>query len=113
MVLGALVVIGFVFAWPLVQLLAPGFEKVPGKLATTVALTRLMLPFLPLVSFAAVTMGMLNAEERYAMPAVAPAMFNVVTIGWAVAAVGDRASGRRRSRWAGPSARCWAGPRSS
>jgi putative peptidoglycan lipid II flippase len=82
-VLGALVVIGFVFAWPLVRALAPGFEKVPDKLATTVTLTRLMLPFLPVVSFAAVTMGMLNAEERYTMPAVAPAMFNLVTIGWA------------------------------
>jgi putative peptidoglycan lipid II flippase len=82
-VLGALMVIAFVFAEPLVQALAPGFEKVPGKLATTMNLTRLMLPFLPLVSFAAVTMGMLNAEERYTMPAVAPAMFNLVTIGWA------------------------------
>jgi putative peptidoglycan lipid II flippase len=82
-ILGGLVVIGIVFAGPLVHLLAPGFEKVPGKVATTVTLTRLMLPFLPLVSFAAVTMGMLNAEERYTMPAVAPAMFNLVTIGWA------------------------------
>src|SRR4029079_11394730 len=42
-----------------------------------------MLPCLPLVSFAAVTMGMLNAQERFATPAAAPAMFNVVTIGWA------------------------------
>jgi putative peptidoglycan lipid II flippase len=81
--LGGLVVAGLVFAEPLVRTLAPGFDQVPGKLATTVTLTRLMLPFLPLVSFAAVTMGMLNAEEKYTMPAVAPAMFNLVTIGWA------------------------------
>jgi putative peptidoglycan lipid II flippase len=81
--LGGLVVAGLVFAEPLVRALAPGFDQVPGKLATTVTLTRLMLPFLPLVSFAAVTMGMLNAEEKYTMPAVAPAMFNLVTIGWA------------------------------
>jgi putative peptidoglycan lipid II flippase len=82
-VLGGLVVIGFVCAWPLVRTLAPGFESVPGKLATTVSLTRVMLPLLPLVSFAAVTMGMLNAQERFATPAAAPAMFNLVTIGWA------------------------------
>ena len=82
-VLGALVVIGFVFAGPLVRTLAPGFDNVPGKVATTVALTRVMLPILPLVSFAAVTMGMLNAQERFATPAAAPAMFNLVTIGWA------------------------------
>jgi putative peptidoglycan lipid II flippase len=83
-VLAVLVVLGIVFAEPLVRLLAPGFEEVPGKLAETVRLTRLMLPFLPLVSFAAVAMGMLNARERYGTPAAAPAMFNVVTIGWAM-----------------------------
>ena len=43
-----------------------------------------MLPFLLLVSFAAVAMGMLNAEERFGFPAFAPSMFNVVTILWAV-----------------------------
>lgn len=81
--LGALVILGFLFAAPLVRLLAPGFEAVPGKFETTVALTRVMLPFLPLVSFAAVAMGMLNAHRRFAMPAFAPAVFNVVAIAWA------------------------------
>lgn len=81
--LGALVALGLVFAGPLVRLLAPGFEAVPGKFETTVALTRVMLPFLPLVSFAAVAMGMLNAHRRFAVPALAPAVFNVVAIVWA------------------------------
>jgi putative peptidoglycan lipid II flippase len=83
-VLAAIVVVGFVFAEDIVRLLAPGFEQVPGKVPLTVRLTRLMLPFLPLVSFAAVAMGLLNARERYGTPAAAPAMFNVVAIGWAV-----------------------------
>jgi putative peptidoglycan lipid II flippase len=82
--LGGLVVLGLVFARPLVRLLAPGFEAVPGKFETTVGLTRVMLPFLPLVSFAAVAMGMLNAHRRFAVPALAPAVFNVVAIVWAV-----------------------------
>ena len=82
--LGGLVVIGLVFAAPFVHALAPGFAAVPGKLDITVALARIMLPCLPLVAFAAMTMGMLNAQEHFAMPAAAPAMFNVVTIGWAV-----------------------------
>jgi len=77
----ALVLLGILFARPLVAILAPGFDAVPGKEDLTVLLTRVMLPFLPLVSFAAVAMGMLNAEERYAAPALAPAMFNVVAIG--------------------------------
>jgi putative peptidoglycan lipid II flippase len=82
-VLGALMVAAFIFAAPLVRALAPGFERVPGKMAVTVELTRVMLPFLPLVSFAAVAMGMLNAHQRYGTPAFAPAVFNLVTIAWA------------------------------
>ena len=79
-VLAALVGLAILFASPLVAALAPGFDEVPGKSDLTVFLTRVMLPFLPLVSFAAIAMGMLNAEERYGPPAVAPALFNVVTI---------------------------------
>ena len=82
-VLGAVVVIALIFTGPLVRALAPGFDQEPGKTAVTVDLTRVMLPFLPLVSFAAVAMGMLNAHQRYATPAFAPAVFNLVTIAWA------------------------------
>jgi putative peptidoglycan lipid II flippase len=82
-VLGALVVLAIVFAWPIVATIAPGFDDAPGKAALTVRLTRVMMPFLPLVSFAAVAMGMLNAEGRFGIPALSPALFNVVTIAWA------------------------------
>ena len=81
-VLGALVLVGMLLARPLVHVLAPGFENVPGKEDITVLLTRIMLPFLPIVSFAAVAMGMLNAEERYGPPALAPSLFNLVSIVW-------------------------------
>jgi putative peptidoglycan lipid II flippase len=81
--LGGLVVLGIVFAWPLVSALAPGFDDEAGKAALTVFLTRVMMPFLLLVSFAAVAMGMLNAEERFGIPALSPALFNLVTIVWA------------------------------
>jgi putative peptidoglycan lipid II flippase len=83
-VLGAVVLLGLLLARPLVHALAPGYDQVAGKAEITVLLTRIMLPFLPIVSFAAVAMGMLNAEERYAPPALAPAIFNLVTILWAV-----------------------------
>src|SRR5688572_11712523 len=81
-VLALIVLLGLVFTRPLVSFLAPGFD--PAKTATTVLLTRIMLPFLPLVSFAALAMGMLNAEGRFGVPAAAPAMFNVVSITWAL-----------------------------
>jgi putative peptidoglycan lipid II flippase len=83
-VLSLLTVLGFVLAEPLVRLIAPGFAHEPGKAELTVLLTRIMLPFLPIVSFAAVAMGMLNAHERYGLPAAAPSMFNVISIAWAV-----------------------------
>ncbi len=81
-VLSGIVVLGIVFADAVVATLAPGFDAVPGKEPFTILLTRVMMPFLPLVSFAAVAMGMLNAEERYSAPAIAPAMFNLVAILW-------------------------------
>jgi putative peptidoglycan lipid II flippase len=81
-ILGALVLLGMFGARPLVHLMARGFDEVPGKTDATVFMTRVMLPFLPLVSFAAVAMGMLNADGRFGAPAASPAMFNVVTIAW-------------------------------
>jgi len=81
-VLAVVVVLGLAFADEIVATLAPGYDDVPGKAPLTVLLTRIMMPFLPLVSFAAVAMGMLNAEERFGVPALSPTMFNLVTIGW-------------------------------
>ncbi|HVR71400.1 MAG TPA: murein biosynthesis integral membrane protein MurJ [Vicinamibacteria bacterium] len=83
-ILTALTLLGLAFAGPLVALIAPGFAQEPGKAELTVRLTRIMLPFLPVVSFAAVAMGMLNAHGRYGPPAAASSMFNVVSIAWAV-----------------------------
>ena len=53
------------------------------KRELTVYLTRIMFPFLILVSLAAIAMGLLNSKRRFAVPALAPAFFNVgsVTVG--------------------------------
>ena len=40
-------------------------------------LTRVMLPFLPLVALAAAAMGMLNALRQFTVPALAPALLNL------------------------------------
>jgi putative peptidoglycan lipid II flippase len=77
---GVLVVLGMLFAEPLVRLYAEGFEAVPGKIELTVYLARIMTPFLTLVALAAVFMGMLNALGHFFVPALSPAMFNVATI---------------------------------
>ncbi len=77
-VLGALCLLGIVFSPQLVATLAPGFN--PAKAALTVTLTRIMFPFILLVSLAALVMGMLNAKNVFGMPAMASSFFNLGSI---------------------------------
>ena len=87
LITGVLVVLGIVFAEPLVTAFAAEYRDVPGKLELTVLLTRIMLPFLTLVAIAAAVMGMLNSLHKFFIPALSPAMFNVATIVCAFALV--------------------------
>lgn len=93
-VIGFIVLVAGVFAPFIVEAMAGDFAEIPGKFELTVTLTRVMLPFLAIVSLAAVAMGMLNAQDRYLAPALAPASFNVmsITVGTALYLFG--ASGR-------------------
>ena len=79
-IVGVLVGGGIFFAPEILLLMAGAYDQVPGKFALAIDLTRIMMPFLLLVTMAAVAAGMLNAQERYAPPALAPAMFNVASI---------------------------------
>ena len=78
LVVGVIVIVGLVAAPAIVRLLAPGFGPEEAEFATY--LTRIMMPFLLLVSLSAVAMGMLNAQSRFTAPALAPALFNVGAI---------------------------------
>jgi putative peptidoglycan lipid II flippase len=80
LVVGALSVVGWIFAREIVYWLAPGFFDVPGKSELTIHLTRMMIPFLLFVALAAQAMGLLNACRRFGIPAMAPAFFNVGSI---------------------------------
>lgn len=79
-------VLGVIFAGPLIGLLAPGFAPEDAKL--TILLTRIMFPFILLVSLAALVMGMLNARNVFGVPAMASSFFNLgsiaggAAIGW-------------------------------
>jgi putative peptidoglycan lipid II flippase len=76
--LSAITVLGIAFAPWLVALLAPGFD--PAKAGLTVTLTRVMYPFILLVSLAALVMGMLNARNVFGIPALASSFFNLGSI---------------------------------
>ncbi|MGH8254674.1 MAG: murein biosynthesis integral membrane protein MurJ, partial [Steroidobacteraceae bacterium] len=77
-VLSGICVAGIVFSPQIVAGLAPGFA--PAKAALTVSLTRMMFPFILLVSMAALAMGMLNARNVFGIPAIASSFFNVGSI---------------------------------
>ena len=77
-VVGGLTLLGIAFAGPIVRGMASRFTPEQADLAAS--LTRIMMPFLLLVSLAAAVMGMLNAQSRFTAPAIAPALFNVGAI---------------------------------
>src|SRR5438876_1359399 len=80
LVVGALTLLGIWFAPTLVAAIAPGFAAIPGKVALTVGLTRIMFPFILLVALAAVAMGILNTRHIFGVPAAASAFFNLGSI---------------------------------
>ncbi|MCB0327910.1 MAG: murein biosynthesis integral membrane protein MurJ [Bdellovibrionales bacterium] len=80
LLVGTLTLLGIFFAPQIVQWIAPGFVDVAGKLALTAKLARIMFPFLVIVSIASVLMGIHNVEGRFALPALAPMAFNLVSI---------------------------------
>jgi putative peptidoglycan lipid II flippase len=76
--MSAVSILGVVFAPALIHILAPGFPIEKAEL--TVFLTRIMFPFILLVSLAALVMGMLNAKNIFGMPAMASSFFNLGSI---------------------------------
>jgi putative peptidoglycan lipid II flippase len=80
LLVGGICALGMIFSPVLVNLLAEGFHKVPGKFELAVFLTRLMFPFLLLVALAAQAKGVLNACNRFAVPATASTFFNIGSV---------------------------------
>jgi len=80
LILGTIVVLGIIFAGPLVAFIAPGFQSTPEKFELTVRMTRIMMPFILLVALAAQAMGVLNARGRFGIPALASSFFNIGSI---------------------------------
>ena len=80
LIVGAFCVVGVIFSPALVALLAEGFRRVPGKFDLAVHMTRIMFPFLLLVALAAQAMGVLNACNRFAVPALASTFFNIGSV---------------------------------
>jgi putative peptidoglycan lipid II flippase len=80
LVVGFIVLVGVITSPLIVYLTAKGFTDEPAKFGLTVDLTRIMMVFLLLVSLSALVMGMLNSFNRFTIPALSPAFFNIGTI---------------------------------
>src|SRR5207253_3592822 len=86
LIVGAFCLAGMIWSPQLVALFAGKFAEVPGKFELAVILTRIMFPFLLLVALAAQAMGVLNANNRFGMPALASTFFNVGSLAFGLAA---------------------------
>src|SRR6266702_981088 len=77
--MSVITLLGIVFAPQLVDLLTWGSWS-PDKTELTIQLTRIMWPFMLMVSLAALVMGMLNAKYVFGPPAMASSYFNLGSI---------------------------------
>lgn len=71
------VLCGVIFAPWIVKIMAWGFEGSPEKFDLTVYLTRLMFPYIFLVSLMAFVMGVLNTLKIFGPPAASPILLNL------------------------------------
>ena len=75
-----LTILGVVFAPFIVSVFAPGFVNDPVKFDTTVNSLRIMFPYLFCISLVAMSAGVLNTLNKFAVPAVTPVLLNICLI---------------------------------
>ena len=79
-VLFVFVLAGVVGAEQLVMLFAPGFTSDALKFDQTAELVRIMFPYIGFISLTAYVSGVLNAHDRFAIPAITPVLLNLCLI---------------------------------
>ena len=83
-VMAVITVAGILCSPLLVRVIGSGFAQVPGKLALTNSLNRLMFPYIFFVSLLALITGVLNVLGHYFLPALSPLLLNLSIIGSAL-----------------------------
>ena len=72
--------LGVLFSPLIVTIMAPGFVKTPAQYNLAVFLTRMMFPYILLISLVALCMGILNSLRHFAAPALSPVVLNLAMI---------------------------------
>ena len=75
-----LTVLGMIYAPAIIALYAPGYVDDPKQMAYTVDALRFMFPYLFCISLVAMSGGILNTMNRFAVPAVTPVLLNLCLI---------------------------------
>jgi len=76
----AITILGIILSPLIVKVIAPGFGYMGDKYNLTVLLTRIMFPYIFLVSLLALFMGILNSLKHFSAPAIAPIFLNLSMI---------------------------------
>jgi putative peptidoglycan lipid II flippase len=71
----------------LIWLMASGLGEDPAALSAAVLMTRLMFPYIVLISMVALAAGILNTWQRFAVPAFTPVLLNltIIAAAWGLA----------------------------
>jgi putative peptidoglycan lipid II flippase len=83
-VLAMITVLGIIAAPFLTRLIAPGFAADPELFELTVLLSRVLFPYIFLITLTALAMGVLNSLGRFNIPALGPVFLNISIIFGAV-----------------------------
>src|SRR5665213_3571694 len=75
-----LLAVAWLFTPGVIDVLAPGFTRDPGRFALAVELTRITFPYLLLITLVTLYSGILNALQRFAVAAAAPILLNLSMI---------------------------------
>lgn len=77
--------LAIIFRYELVKLISYGFLKDTAQYELTVFLTAILMPHIIFVTLAAVFQSALNVSKKFFAPALAPAIFSIIIIGYLTA----------------------------
>ncbi len=80
LVLLLITLFGILFSPVLIQVIAPGFARIPEKFQLTITLNQIIFPYLFFMGLFALCMGILNSYRHFFAPAIAPIFLNISII---------------------------------
>jgi putative peptidoglycan lipid II flippase len=80
-ILGAVTLLFFVLAGPIMSAVTPGFHNAPELRHMTIVMSRIMFPVVLLLALSGIVVGMLNSLGHFSVPALTPVIWNLIIIG--------------------------------